>query len=210
MDWLVEMTFDDVSPQINRTIDDVTLPAGHVTSGGEGPRMGIVLRASATTAGRALAAALRSFRDSVGDLAPGEPVDVRISTAAEYDQRATARAIEVGELVSITEVAERLGVSQQRASQLAKSDAAFPPGEPVAGRTLFPRFLVDEYVEARKAGATKAPTGRPRKQAASREGAEQGPRRWCTPAAPCVRGSARRRRPGRGWWCARLEVTPTG
>lgn len=123
-----------------------------------GPRYGATLWVDADDIGSAMANAVPAFHEAVekASLPPWPVVRLEVMTEAQFDDDLASRAFPV--LIGVSELAELLGVTRQRASMLAKS-AAFP--RPVADLYAGPvwtepsvRRFIDDW--ERKPGRRKA------------------------------------------------------
>lgn len=103
-------------------------------AGGRGERIGVTMSVEASTDRQAFDRAHRALRQVLG--ARSKVVDARVQSVEELESEVEAPAVPA--LAGISEVAEILGVSRQRASELAGSGGL--PG-PVADLAAGPVWL---------------------------------------------------------------------
>lgn len=132
---------------------------GVVTADGETRRLRAEMTVEAGTVRQATDTALRAGRAAYAQAfgTAGEPVSLRVLTAADAEEEA-ARPAGL-DLIGLREIAEILGVSPQRAKQLADEHPDFP--DPVA-RPLMGPIFTRASVEAFNGRWERRP-GRPRK-----------------------------------------------
>lgn len=153
-EWAVTVTWDAAVPV---TVDELEqlADAGASVAGEPGrQRVEMTLTISAQTPGKAVATALTLALLHV----PGDVAGVDVLTTAEQDRRLALPAFP--ELAGVSEVAQLLGVSRQRASALQTS-AGFPG--PVATLASGPVWRLTDL--SRFAGTWQRKPGRPSREA---------------------------------------------
>lgn len=154
VEWVTPDTYDEAA--LDLVMDHL---AGHDPAIAAGPEAGTysaTVTISASTLRRAIAAALELVAGATGETLTG----IEVLPADVHD----ARVLEpvVPDLVGYAEIAELLGVSRQRAAQLAAEHADFPAAV-VATKAgpLRTRAGVETWARtwARKSGRPKASAG---------------------------------------------------
>ncbi|MFE1785624.1 hypothetical protein ACFW9F_24385 [Streptomyces sp. NPDC059506] len=161
----VELAAPDV-PE-DTIIDMHEALAEHFASVSQAPNgnLAVQLSVDAGTARKALDAALKAVSEAAkAHGVPATVVGVELLTEEELDRRNATP--QVPDLVGTSEIGQMLGVSRQRAVQLAQRDD-FPPA--VAQLKSGPVFLA-EQVRAFESRWTRA-SGRPRKERPGEAGA---------------------------------------
>jgi len=155
MEWVVSLetsipgTFSD--ELADRVIEDLKEYSPAV--GGRGGRIGVTMSVEASTDRRAFDHARGALRRVLGSRS--RVIDVRVQSVDELERELEAPAIPA--LAGISEVADVLGVTRQRASELAGS-AAFP--RPIADLAAGPVWLRSTIVSFHESWERRP--GRPR------------------------------------------------
>lgn len=136
MEWVVsldaKLPFEFSEELAYRVVEELAEYSPAV--GGRGNRIGVTLSVEASTDRQAFDRAHAALRQVLGS--SSKTVDVRVQTVDELERELEAPAVPA--LAGISEVAEILGVSRQRASELAGS-AAFP--QPICDLAAGPVWL---------------------------------------------------------------------
>ena len=155
MEWVVSL--DATMPgAFTEDLADRVLEELHDYSpsvGGRGGRIGVTMSMEASTDRQAFDRAHRVVRHVLG--ARCTVVDARVQSVEELERELEAPAVPA--LAGISEVAEVLGVSRQRASELSRSDG-FP--KPVANLAAGPVWLRSAIVSFAESWERRP--GRPR------------------------------------------------
>ena len=141
MEWIVSLDANLPSAFSEELADRVVeeLAVHSPAVGGRGNRIGVTLSVEASTDRQAFDRAHAALRQVLGPRST--VVDVRVQTIEELERELEAPAVPA--LAGISEVAAILGVSRQRASELA-GGAAFPP--PICDLSAGPVWLRSSIV----------------------------------------------------------------
>jgi hypothetical protein len=148
MTWTTHLTY--TAPGL--TPDDIdalsaTLVGAAVTYNTDSGRLQITLHVKASTLGEAADNALRAAAAATGLL---KPQRLLVQTTADFTAETEHPAPMTLDLIGITEIASELGVSRQRAGQLADHpDFPAPVVRPASGR-LYTRASVKAFHERRR------------------------------------------------------------
>jgi hypothetical protein len=160
-DWsaYVEYNAPDVTPEVYERISD-HLAHGDTPSTAPNGNLSVYLQVTAPTAEAATAEALRAAGHAV-TTAYGQTtvLGIEVMTTAERDRRNTA-PVDVPELSGIAELAEMLGCTGQRASQITKTARFRQHVQTVATLAAGPVFLA---AQLRQFAKLPRPAGRPPK-----------------------------------------------
>lgn len=159
MEWVVsldaEIAATFTEELADRVVEELTEYSPAV--GGHGSRIGVTMSVEASTDRRAFARAHAALRHVLGSRS--RIVDARVQTVDQLERELEAPAVPA--LAGISEVAEILSVSRQRASELAGS-AAFP--KPICDLAAGPVWLRSTIVNFNETWERRP--GRPRASSA--------------------------------------------
>jgi hypothetical protein len=149
--WYVEIAVEGLAVDVHAVYEDMPEEFSSGFYDRDSGRQETNWWIDAITANQAMAEAKQIWRRTFGNAVEQlDPVGLSARTTNEQHRSTMAALNMAGELVSITDIAKMLGVSHQRASTLSRTDPDFPEGADFAGHTLYLKFLVHPYVQARK------------------------------------------------------------
>lgn len=119
--YTVLLTIQTLAPLTDEVIEDVAALGG--AAGGTAGKDR--LTTTITVKARGIVDALQKASELVARRAPGDVVDAEVATVDEHDRREEANTVRA-ELVGLAEIAELLGITRQRVSEMHRDRKDFP------------------------------------------------------------------------------------